>query len=68
MEWTNAVKDMLARIQKMTTGGDVLRTAIRNEVQDLQLLRVKLFCEAAEAARQEAVAKGTTNGKGPRRA
>jgi hypothetical protein len=68
MEWTNAVKDMLARIQKMTTGGDVLRTAIRNEVQDLQLLRVKLFCEAAEAARQEVLAKGTTNGKGPRRA
>ena len=54
MDWSNAVKDMLAKVMKMTTGGDVLRSMIRDEVQSLQLLRAKLFCDAAEAARQEA--------------
>jgi hypothetical protein len=50
MEWGDAVRDMLARIRQMKMGGEPLRKAIREEVNALVVLRVKLFCEYAVAA------------------
>ena len=53
MEWGDAVRDMISRISHMKIGGDTLRLAIRDEIRSMQVLRVKLFCEAAAAAEKE---------------
>ena len=37
----------------MKIGGDPLRLAIRDEVRSMQVLRVKMFCEAAAAMEKE---------------
>ena len=45
MEWKSAVDAMLLRVSRMKIGGEKLRSAIKDEVAILQLLRIKLFCQ-----------------------
>ena len=44
---------MISRISHMKTGGEKLRLAIRDEIRTMQVLRVKMFCEAAAVAEKE---------------
>lgn len=46
-QWRNAVNEMVRKISKVNYGGDELRTLIRTEVESLQLMRFKMFCQFA---------------------
>jgi hypothetical protein len=44
-QWERAVQEMTTRVSRMNVGGDPLRAFIRDEVEALQGLRLKLFCK-----------------------
>jgi hypothetical protein len=44
IQWSNTVKEMLSRVSGLKVGGEPLRTAIKEEINKLQLLRIELFC------------------------
>jgi hypothetical protein len=46
-QWRSEVKSMIGRVSKVRYGGEDLRQLMRTEVEALQVLRFKLFCEYA---------------------
>jgi hypothetical protein len=46
-QWHSAVRSMVSKISKVKYGGEELRALIRTEVEALQVMRFKMFCQYA---------------------